>query len=836
MLTQEVSGMPLPLHVPRAVSRLGLLLLLAPATAHAQRVLVTHPPLPSPLLSPSGRFIVAMVDNRFVADDTDQIFDLYRYALDTNVWTRVPRAALIGSSDPSTLSSSSVDLLSISDDGRYVAYVVRRFPATPGEPWPPPVLVWHDLEASVRRVIRDAAFDPFAQPVMSRDGSTLAWVGANNAVLVGTVGQTPVAVGQACAPSASYCPAPVALTARGERVLYGVVDGEEASLEIFERATAGRRRFPSMRFGQFGRLATTSSGRYVLAAPVGMGSAVLDVDSGWIAPLAATVGTMPVITEDGTYVFGTGPGVHDRLLGTDLPVYPFPPLTPTGGIASLTGLSANGRIGLGRMPDDRTVLVDLDGDADGMFDLWENGLGLDATNPGDWYEDPDADGVSNVEEARRRSHPLGRYRRVFAEGVTSDVFDTVLHVYQPRFSLTAPRSIGFVVSYLGDEGTRVSQLYDQFAGGHPPIGPPSSLTPGQYAIEVESEWPIVAERITAWGGPPARGAHGTSGATPGVSWFFAEGATIGGFQLFYLLANPGQVDAVVDVEYLLAQGLPEWRQYVVPAQSRRTVWVNQEGGALGAAELSARIISSEPIVAERAMYSSGPGGFTAGTASMGVATPSRRWLFAEGLTGGVFDTFLLLANPTNRPVAVGVTFRRPEGDQVVRSYAVAAESRRTVWLTAERLWPDATAVSMELFADEPIVAERAMWWRGAGSTGWIEGHTETGGRPALRWVVADMPESAFLLIANAEAEPVPVRITYYTETGGGAASRDYLVPARGRVTAWPVQDNPHLPPGRYRAVVESLPAAGAPGGIVVERSAYDDQFRVGTSYLATPIP
>jgi hypothetical protein len=44
-----------------------------------------------------------------------------------------------------------------------------------------------------------------------------------------------------------------------------------------------------------------------------------------------------------------------------------------------------------------------------------------------------------------------------------------------------------------------------------------------------------------------------------------------------------------------------------------------------------------------------------------------------------------------------------------------------------------------------------------------------------------------------------------------------------------------LGPGRYRAVVESLPAPGSPGGIVVERSAYDAQLRVGTSSLATPI-
>ena len=325
----------------RGVLCLALALVAAPV--HAQRVLVTHPPLPNPLLSASGRFIVAVIDNRFLVEDTDQVFDLYRYDLHTNLWTRVPRAALVGSGDPVVVSSSSIDLLSISDDGRYVAYVVRRPSATPGTTWAPPVLVRHDLETKVRQVVRDAAVDPFAQPVMSRDGSTLAWVGANHAVFVGKVGQTPVAVGQACAMTATYCPASVALTARGERVLYAVVGGDLASLETFEPSTNVRRSFPSFRFGPFGRLVTTASGRFVLAAPVGTGSAVLDVETGGIEPSATTTGPASVITDDGAYVLGTGPGIYDHLLGTELPVYPFPPLVPGASIAGLSGLSANGR-------------------------------------------------------------------------------------------------------------------------------------------------------------------------------------------------------------------------------------------------------------------------------------------------------------------------------------------------------------------------------------------------------------------------------------------------------------------------------------------------------------
>lgn len=104
------------------------------------------------------------------------------------------------------------------------------------------------------------------------------------------------------------------------------------------------------------------------------------------------------------------------------------------------------------------------------------------------------------------------------------------------------------------------------------------------------------------------------------------------------------------MEYLLASGAAVTRQYTVAPQSRLTVWVNQEGAPLDAAEISARIVSSQPIVAERASYlTRGGQTFAAGSASTGVTTPAIEWRFAEGATGDVFDTFLLVGNPGPPP-------------------------------------------------------------------------------------------------------------------------------------------------------------------------------------------
>jgi len=131
-----------------------------------------------------------------------------------------------------------------------------------------------------------------------------------------------------------------------------------------------------------------------------------------------------------------------------------------------------------------------------------------------------------------------------------------------------------------------------------------------------------------------------------------------------------------------------------------------------------------------------------------------------------------------------------------------------------------------------------MWWRTPTSPGWVEGHSEIGATTgATQWAVADMPESAFLLIANASSQPGQVRVTYYSEAGGGAGSATYTLPADGRVTAWPTQDNPSLPAARYRAHVESVAIGGQPAvPIVVERAAYSAGLTTGTVYLGTPVP
>ena len=80
-------------------------------------------------------------------------------------------------------------------------------------------------------------------------------------------------------------------------------------------------------------------------------------------------------------------------------------------VCCLVGLSATGRIGLGNLQHGETALVDLDGDADGLYDPWEQAFGLDSSDPDDVAADDD--------ERRPSSTPTSSGCARIHSGVTS---------------------------------------------------------------------------------------------------------------------------------------------------------------------------------------------------------------------------------------------------------------------------------------------------------------------------------------------------------------------------------------------------------------------------------
>jgi hypothetical protein len=261
--------------------------------------------------------------------------------------------------------------------------------------------------------------------------------------------------------------------------------------------------------------------------------------------------------------------------------------------------------------------------------------------------------------------------------------------------------------------------------------------------------PIVVERAMYLnaGGQYFGAGHAAAGVTaPATDWFLAEGATGPLFDLFVLLANPGDSAAEVDVTYLLTGGGTLVRPFRVEPRSRSTIWVNGEPG-LGSTSVSTQVHSTNgvPIIVERAMWWPGPGTGTwrEGHASHGATAAGTAWAVADGEQGGDrnADTYLLVANTSASNGRVRVTLLFEDGTTAAQEVEVTGHSRTTVWTGGTEV----TAASPfggvaggrrfgAVFESLPVggvtasvVVERATYWD-ANGVWWAAGTNAVGTR------------------------------------------------------------------------------------------------------------
>jgi hypothetical protein len=418
------------------------------------------------------------------------------------------------------------------------------------------------------------------------------------------------------------------------------------------------------------------------------------------------------------------------------------PIVLTGFVADAQGRST-------ALSFNTSVNGGTDSDSDGLLDSFENSFGLDpnsAAGDNGAGSDPDGDGVNNLEEQAGGTHPRGFFTRYLAEGVTNAFFQTRVALFDIGSPQGATTNIRIQPEGAAERSfcTIVPRLTRRT------LSPEDTATFGAapFATVVESDHELVVDRTMMWGA----GLYGSHAETavfaPSTTWTLAEGATGWRFSLFYLLQNPSDQAADVEVNYLRGRTDPVLtRTYTVPARQRRTIPVDDEqfpAGSgirpLAATDVSARInvTNGVPIIVERAMYlSPDDQPFGAGTAAAGAPSPATSWFFAEGSTGTFFDEFILLANGGATPADVTITFT-PEGRAPLnRTYTVAPTSRATVWVD-QIPGLEATAVSATVTSTVPIVAERTMWWPGSGES-WREGHVSVGATASgPRWAVADL--------------------------------------------------------------------------------------------------
>lgn len=443
----------------------------------------------------------------------------------------------------------------------------------------------------------------------------------------------------------------------------------------------------------------------------------------------------------------------------------------------------------------------------------------------------------------------GTFTRYFAEGATSTFFDTTLALLNASGTpstvrLTFQTGTGDVVEH------DVTLAGLQRATIDPKTIP--GLEAAEFSTVVSSDQPVIADRTMHWDAS-GYGSHAeTSIAEPRTSWYLAEGATTGSFQLFYLLQNPNDTDATVTVTYLLpAPAQPITKAYTVPARRRQNIWVNVEDARLAHAEVSAVFASSLPVIVERAMYRDSPGQmFAAGHEAAAVPGPAMQWFFAEGATGPYFDLFYLIANPGTTNALIDGRYLLPDGTVLTKQYVVPPQSRFNVWADYETfpgrpgLPLGDTAVSATFTSANGVgfVAERAMWWPGDG-TQWFEGHDSAGALlSGTKWGLADgeagrtLGTETYILIANTSNTDGTVQVTLVYEDGTTSVLTR-PIKANSRTNVAVGVDVPEAANRRFGAVVESV--GPNPVQIVVERAMYNDaggvRWAAGSNNLGTRI-
>jgi hypothetical protein len=337
--------------------------------------------------------------------------------------------------------------------------------------------------------------------------------------------------------------------------------------------------------------------------------------------------------------------------------------------------------------------------------------------------------------------------------------------------------------------------------------------------------PIYVERTMYWNG--RRGGHNAGGVeAPQTTWYLGEGATGNFFNTFILLVNPNPGAVSVTVRLLSDDAAPVDFPYTVGGNSRLTIPVNNLP-RFRSANFATVVTASQPVFVERAMYWLG---FEGGHDATAVASLSPVWRFAEGFTGGDFETYFLLANTTGASISATLSFFTDSGAVITKPVPIAPNSRRTV---RARDYPEllGAAFATTITASAPIVAERAMYWGG-----FVEGHATAGlTDEGTRWAFAEglagtfggQPYETFYLFLNASASPITVTGSFYREDGYGMRQQ-YTIPANSRFTLYGAAV-PHMNGQKFGAVFEG----SAP--FIVERAVYWGAGRFG-GHVSTGTP
>lgn len=360
-------------------------------------------------------------------------------------------------------------------------------------------------------------------------------------------------------------------------------------------------------------------------------------------------------------------------------------------------------------------------------------------------------------------------------------------------------------------------------------------------FEVREETGVEEEPEQKEPGPWAQAPVKTPGA---YKWLLCEGSTGGGFDTWVLIANAGEKDAEVEVNFLNQDGPVATEELTLISKSRTTIHVNEY--VKDDFQVSVEIESDEPVVAERSMYwdkreypaiqpyemrggHANLGAITEeGVSATGAAEAATTTYFPEGATAGGFDTWILLTNPNDEEAKVEVSYMGAKGLMNEEHTRVSPRSRATVHLNEKVA--NSFEVATEISSDIPIVCERSMYWdKDRASLNPYEmrgGHSNSGSStPQTEWYLAEGSTGGgfetYILMQNPQTEEVKTKVTFMNESGI-AEEEEIVMPAKSRRT---IKASDHV---KDEFNLSTKVTSDKP--IVVERSMYWDKREANSPY------
>ncbi len=355
-----------------------------------------------------------------------------------------------------------------------------------------------------------------------------------------------------------------------------------------------------------------------------------------------------------------------------------------------------------------------------------------------------------------------------AEGYTGGSFDEWVLLQNP-----GNNSAECQVTFMKPDGSTVLQNITIDPTSRYTIHANAAVPNESISTKVESTngIGIIVERAMYWdaGGIDWAGGHSAIGTTDtATTWYLAEGYSVGNFDTYVLIQNPSSSNAQCLVTFMKPDGSTVALTVTVAATGRYTIYANSY---VPNESFSTRVVSLNGVgvIVERAMYwDAGGMNWIGGHSAIAANDTATTWYLAEGYTGGSFDTYVLIQNPSSTSAECQVTFMKPDGSTVSQELTVAGTSRQTIHVNSA-VPDESVSTTVESTNSVEIIVERAMYWD-ANGVNWIGGHSSMGTTAtATTWYLAEGYTGGtfdeYVLIQNPNASSASIKVTFMKTNG-----------------------------------------------------------------------